>query len=181
MTATHSFAASLAWGEEASTEPFWEAVYRKAFPGLVTISRNAADNAAQRLGIDRWIHLGNGKTLTVDEKRRKRERPDVLLEYLSNDRSGAVGWIEKDLPIDFLAYGYVESGRCLLFPWPFLRRAWLHWAPEWKRKAKAREGGFQCVEACNATYSTHSIAVPTSLLLAAVKNASIIDVAGVLP
>lgn len=174
----HSFEESLAWGEEASAEPFWDAVYRKAFPDLVTISRNAANNSAQRLGIDRWIHLSSGKTLTVDEKRRKLDRQDILLEYLSNDRTNAPGWIEKDLQIDFLAYAFVESGRCYLFCWPMLRRTWIAFKEEWLHRAYAEDPGFRLIEARNRGYTTKSIAVPTTVLLSAVKNASIIDVNG---
>ena len=33
--ATHEFEPQLAWSEKQGDEPFWEAVYRKAFPGMV--------------------------------------------------------------------------------------------------------------------------------------------------
>lgn len=173
----HSFKESLAWGEEASAEPFWEAVYRRAFPDMVSLSRNNAHNTGQRLGIDRWISLSSGKVLAIDEKRRRIERDDILLEYRSNDRTGAPGWINKDLQIDFLAYAFIESRRCYLFPWLLLRRAWLRFGEEWHHKAFGRELGFTLIEAQNPGYVTKSVAVPTSLLLAAVKNASIIDLA----
>lgn len=171
----HSFAKSLAWGEEASCEPFWEAVYRKAFPSVVSISRNGAANGAQWLGIDRWVCLSNGKVLTVDEKRRKLERDDILLEYVSNDRTNAPGWVKKNLQIDFLAYAFIESRRCYLFPWLLLRQSWQTYGEEWLHRAFAREPGFRLVEAQNPGYVTKSVAVPTRLLLEAVSRASIID------
>lgn len=178
---THDFEASLAWGESASEEQFWEAVYFRAFPGIVSLSRSGRDNVAQRvLGIDRYVHLSSGKTLAIDEKRRRKDWGDVLLEWMSDDVSGAPGWIEKDLQIDFLAYGFVESKRCLLFCWPMLRRAWLRFGDEWKQKAEQGADGFKVVVADNVgrsggRYRTHGVAVPTSELLAAVKNAAIID------
>jgi hypothetical protein len=98
---THDFETSHAFGEAAGDDPLWEAFYRKAFPGLVGTLKSGRGVAAQYAGIDRWLCMSNGKTLTVDEKKRSKDYDDVALEYLSNDRTGAPGWIEKDLAIDY--------------------------------------------------------------------------------
>lgn len=165
----HDFRERLAWSEQASAEPFWNAVYRKAFPNLVNHMQASGDTVSQRLGIDRVIILANGKTLYIDEKKRSREYGDILLEYLSNDTTGAPGWIEKDLAIDYLAYAFMQSQRCYLFPWPMLRRAWFAYCKQWQEQ-------YEPVIASNRGYRTWSIPVPIMVLRKAVALASVIDV-----
>lgn len=182
MADCHAFRESLERGEAARNEPFWLAVYQKAFPGMVAAVRNdcrAQDkaNAAQYAGIDRWVCLSNGKTMSVDEKVRDKDYGDILLEYTSNDRTCAPGWMEKDLAIDWLAYAIVPSRKCYLFSWPMLRRAWLHFGADWREKGRLKQGGFRLVEAPNPTYNTLSVAVPRAVLMEAVQLATIIVVA----
>lgn len=99
------FRRDLAWGESTSVEPFWEATYRKAFPGFSAMVRNDGRNVAQYRGIDRIVLLTSGAVLRIDEKRRRKDYGDVLLEVVANDARGEAGWMEQDLEIDYLAYG----------------------------------------------------------------------------
>jgi hypothetical protein len=96
----HDFKERLEFSESASGEPFWDAIYRKAFPGMVSHMPCPGDTQSQRLGIDRLILLSSGRVLAIDEKKREQDYNDILLEYLSNDSTGAPGWIEKELQID---------------------------------------------------------------------------------
>src|SRR3990167_1365330 len=116
----NDFHTDLAYSNAMSDEKFWDAIYRKAFPNIVNHMICTGNTASQRIGIDRIIHLSNGNSLKVDEKKRRREYDDILLEFVSNDIAGAPGWIEKDLAIDYLAYAFMESKRCYLFPWQML-------------------------------------------------------------
>jgi hypothetical protein len=165
---THDFTAEREFSETAGSEPFWDAVYRQAFPNLVAHMPCPGDFASQRMGIDRVLLLSNGKTLAIDEKKRREVYTDILLEYISVDTTQAPGWMEKDLAIDFLAYAFMPTQRVYLLPWPILRRAWLHYGAEWKRK-------FRSVPGKNPTYTTWSIAVPIGVLLQAVSNAQIVQ------
>jgi len=167
----HRFDDSLAWGEQAAHEPFWDAIFRKAFPDFVSMASNSSHNSAQYRGIDRWVHLSSGQTLTIDIKARGKERPDILLEVISNDRTNTPGWIEKDLAIDFLAYGFVESRVAYLFPWQSLRRAWRTNREAWTANAHAGRDGFFYAKAPNPGYHTHSVCVPTRALRGAVATA----------
>lgn len=169
ITTPHDFRERLAFSEAASAEPFWDAVYRKAFPDLVNHMQTTGATASQRSGIDRVLHLRNGRTIYIDEKKREQEYPDILLEYVSVDTTGAPGWIEKDLTIDYIAYAFMPTHRCYLFPWLMLRRAWLHHGNEWKRQ-------YRIVVAQNKGYKTYSVAIPTNVLRKAVSVAQIIDV-----
>ena len=76
----HNFDDDLAFSEVASFEAFWDAVYRKAFPNMVSHMPCPGDFASQRMGIDRIILLSNGKTLAIDEKKRREVYDDVLLD-----------------------------------------------------------------------------------------------------
>lgn len=163
----HSFVNDNNYSFAASDEPFWDAVYRKAFPNMVSHIANPIDSPAQRMGIDRSILLTSGKTLYVDEKKRREVYDDVLLEYLSNDKTGAPGWIEKDLNIDYIAYAFMPTKQCLLLPWPILQRAWSAYGNHWKAT-------YFNVPAKNPTYTTYSVAVPIKELRKAIGQATLV-------
>ena len=165
----HDFRERLAWGEAKSCEPFWEAVYRKAFPNMVGHMLCSGSNDNQRRGVDRVIQLANGHTLYVDEKKRAKDYPDILLEYVSVSTTSAPGWMEKDLAIDYLAYAFMPSKRVYLFPWLMLQRAWQYHKNEWIKS-------FRIIKAQNNGYETLSVAVPLTEVRKAVYNAWIIDV-----
>lgn len=164
----HDFNERNEWSKKAKQEAFWEAVYQQAFPSIVKCEF-ITDLVHQRNGVDRLLTLSNGITLTVDEKARDRfDTGDILLEYLSNDRTGAPGWIEKDATIDYLAVGFVPSKRCYLFDWRMLRQAWFKHKDAWMVQ-------YRLPPADNRTYKTWSVAVPIKVLQSAMLNAMIID------
>ncbi len=169
MSVAHDFEEQLAYSEEASQEAFWDAVYRKAFPTLVNHMPCPGDVESQRMGIDRLILLSNGQTLKIDEKKRRKDRNDVLLEYVSVDTTGAPGWVEKDLAIDYIAYAFMPSRQCLLMPWPQLRRAWFGFKDQWLRK-------YKIPPVPNKGYHTLCVAVPIPVLQNAIAKASLIRV-----
>ena len=147
-------------------EEFWSAIYNKAFPNLVNMMACPGDYASQRMGIDRVLLLSNGKVLKIDEKKREKEYNDILLEYLSNDQTNAPGWIEKDLAIDYLAYAFIQSRRCYLFPWAILRRAWMDNRQDWKQKVSDHTGTQMRLT------PQYSVAVPHQHALTARNRAS---------
>lgn len=167
-SSVNNFREDLVFSQAASDEAFWNAIYIKAFPNLVNQMLTSGDTKAQRMGIDRVLHLSNGRTIYIDEKKRRREYNDILLEYVSVDRTGKPGWIEKDLSIDYLAYAFMQSQRVYLYPWLLLRRAWLQYGSGWISQ-------YGTVTAKNRTYNTLSVPVPTSILKKAVSTASVIQ------
>jgi len=166
--ATHDFQGQLAFSEKASDEPFWDKVYRKAFPSMVNHMLASGDVKSQRMGIDRVVLLSSGKTLYIDEKKRKEVYDDILLEHISVDTTGSPGWMDKDLAIDYLAYAFMPTRKVYLFPWDMLRRAWLHYRREWI-------GKYPEIIANNGSYKTVSVAVPIGVLRSAVSNATVIE------
>jgi hypothetical protein len=170
----HDFKTSLARSHEYEDAPWWEDVYAKAFPGYAAAISVRADGWAQRGGIDRVITLKSGKTVTVDEKIREEDWPDILLERWSDRDRKTPGWIQKDLACDFIAYAFVPTQRCYLFPFLTLRAAWILEGRRWCELAQDKLGGFSGVLAKNNGYTTESIAVPTDILLASIRQAMVV-------
>jgi len=164
----NNFNEDLKFSEQAGHEDFWQVIYKKAFPDIVFAQICTGKCAGQYLGIDRVIQLKSGKTLYIDEKKRRTEYNDIALEFISNDQTNTRGWIEKDLLIDYLAYAFISSKRCYLFPWHLLIRAWNHYKADWHKK-------YRLIEAQNPGYKTLSRAIPINILLSSVRNASIIE------
>lgn len=167
----HNFTESLRFSQEQADAPWWEGVYRQAFPGFASMTCVRKDGWAQRGGIDRVITLMSGKVLTVDEKVRSEDWPDILLEYWSSVEHRRPGWVAKDLACDFLAYAFVPSQTCYLLPFPTLRRAWRKYKDAWVRWGQGRSQGYSIRDARNDGYTTRSVAVPIPSLLAALSDA----------
>jgi hypothetical protein len=168
-TQLHDFHERNSWSLSKGHEPFWFAVYQKAFPSLVSADL-VTDLKYQRMGVDRLLALGNGIQLTVDEKKREcTDTGDILLEYKHTGLYNADGWIEKDLTIDYLAYAFIPNRRCYLFDWRMLQRAWCQHKNEWMLKC-------QHIKSPNKRYETWCLAVPTPILQRAVLSATVIEV-----
>jgi hypothetical protein len=164
----HDFRDSMEHAAEYVDAPWWMAVYRTAFPDLCAAVSVRADGWAQRGGIDRVLTLVSGKTLTVDEKVREKDWPDIALEYWSDRDRRIPGWVAKDLACDFIAYAFVPSQTCHLLPFQALRRAWRLNHRKWVRE-------YPKVEAQNKGWLTVSVAVPTRVLLSAISDAMTIS------
>lgn len=164
MTApVHTFKDQLHYAQSQDLDSWWNARYAETFPGLSGIVRNHAFGRAQLLGVDTVLVLPNGKTITLDEKTRKTWYGDIALEHTSSTRPFKPGWIEKDLAIDYLAYGVPTEDRCFFLPWPILRAAWIANRDQWKSQ-------YPDVVAKNPTYSSLSTPVPLKVLLVAMSH-----------
>ena len=160
----HDFAESLAASHAASDLAIWEQIYRLAFPTFCAMVDHREDGEDQRAGIDRSVILANSKQLLIDEKVRWSKYSDILLEYLSNDRTGAPGWVCKPLRADYIAYAVAPLGRAYLLPVIQLQIAWARNADLWKAQ-------YSIPPAKNNGYSTHSVAVPPERLFPAIGGA----------
>lgn len=169
VSPVHTFEESLARSEARADAHWWLPVYREAFPDLESAVCVRQDGWAQRGGIDRVLTLGSGKTLSVDEKVREEDWPDILLEYWSALETKTPGWIAKGQACDLIAYAFVPSETCYLLPFQTLRRAWFVNRKDWVRS-------FQRVEAKNKPrngkpYTTVSVAVPINVLMRSLNDA----------
>ena len=164
----HDFQKSLERSHQYADAPWWLEVYREAFPNLASAVCVRDDGWAQRGGIDRILTLTSGKTLSVDEKVRDEDWPDILLEYWSNEGRKVPGWVAKDLACDFIAYAFVPSQTCYLLPFQTLRAAWRKNHKVWVKRHKR-------IEAENPGYVTVSVAVPIPVLMSALSDAMKIE------
>lgn len=169
----HNFADSLAKSHAQADAPWWGIVYRNAFPDFVSMVCVRKDGWAQRGGIDRVITLESGKTITVDEKVRDGDWPDILWEYWSNHGKRVRGWCAKALACDYIAYAFIPTQVCYLLPALQIRRAWRMYGREWVGKGETGTDGFCIVDARNDGYVTRSVAVPIEVTLSAIRDALI--------
>lgn len=167
----HDFAGQLAYSESANDEPFWQSFYRQVFPTLIACTPTPGDVLAQRNGVDRVIVLANGTVIRIDEKKRPETYPDILLEYISVDTTGAPGWIEKELTIEYLAYAFMDTKQVYLLDWQILKRAWRKYGNRWKAR-------YRTIKAPNRSYNTISVAIPTQTLMAAMQEPILVDLKG---
>jgi hypothetical protein len=166
----HSFTRDLALSQGEADAPFWQDVYRQAFPTMGYTYVIAKDGWAQRGGVDRVVCLESGKQFHIEQKVRRPVYNDILLEYWSNAEARKPGWIAQDALTDYLAYAFLPTKRCYLFDWATLRRVWLHHRGAWVRAGKRNMDGFRHIVAPNDGYSTVSVAVPIPALLAALQS-----------
>ena len=170
----NDFRADLSFSLSQSAEPFWEFTYRAFFDGFQKMQSTGDDMAMQRAGIDRVVYLSSGQRVKIDEKIRREAYPDILIEHLSNDKTGALGWIFKPLAIDFLAYAFLPTRKVYMLDWHALKRAWKTNGEAWKAKYKT-------VSARNSGYNTISTAIPTDVLCSAMVVSSIVSVSPEIP
>ncbi|MEO0597600.1 MAG: hypothetical protein AAF126_15940, partial [Chloroflexota bacterium] len=133
-------------------------------------------------GIDRIIHLSNGRVLRIDEKKREKDYGDILLEThhtkgkSPHSEKVALGWIQKDLFIDYLAYAVIPSQVVYVFDWLLLRRAFVSNKVNWWHKANSTKNkAYMLSSANNGKYHTHGLCVPISDLQKAVQNSSVVN------
>jgi len=161
----HNFHASLAASHLAEDLPFWEEVYRKAFPDMRAMINHREDGDHQRAGIDRSIILGNSKQILVDEKTRWKVYEDIALEVWSDKDRLSPGWVCKPLLADYIAYAIAPLGRCYLLPVIQLQEAWRVNGGEWSDRYF-----HPCAnnELDGRTWVTESVAVPVDILFSAI-------------
>lgn len=165
MSEFNDFDDSLKISDSEEIEKILKEVYLKYFPNMVGMIKNESKKSnSQEKGVDRIIYLDNLKTITIDEKIRKDDYADFLLEYVSNDYTGAVGWIEKDLSIDYILYVILSTKKAFLLDWRILKITWDFNKVEWKKKYGTITAGNAYFNGYNYNngynYTTISIAIP---------------------
>lgn len=163
----NDFNECLEMSHEADKLPFWHDVYKKAFPSMVEMVNHRQNGWHQMAGIDRSIVLDTSKQILVDEKVRGRNKKtgkvyrDISLEHISNDKTGALGWVCKPLACDYIAYAIAPLGLCYILPVNQLQIAWSKNKEEWIQAYKERP-------AKNRNYNTWFVPVPVNVVFKAI-------------
>lgn len=129
-----NFGNDLKFSHDQANAPFWEEVYRMAFPDFATMTDVRKDGWAQRGGIDRIVLTSSGMEWKIDEKVRRDDYGDIALEYLSDQDAGTPGWVCKDLACHFINYAILPTKQCYLLPVAPLQYAWRKWGEYWKKQ-----------------------------------------------
>jgi len=172
----HDFHKDLKDSHSNSEQKMWEYIYRIYFHDFQNMSSIIDSLKLQRLGVDRIITLKSEKEILIDEKIRRSDygKGDILLEYLSNDSTGALGWIEKTLRCDYIAYAILPTRQCWILPVPQLQGAWKANKERWLAK-------YDLPPAQNDGYKTYSCGVPADVLLFAIYRNMCVDYSEVDP
>lgn len=162
----HRFSDQLEYSTDLSDEPAWTAFYHRLWPDMHLCFRVDGSSQMQRDGIDREIILNNGRRFLIDEKKRKKDYGDVLLEEWSvffgeGDSRNKIGWaLDGTKRCDFIAYAVPVAAKCYLLPFELLRQAFVVNRSAWLRK-------FPVVDAWNEGYVTRSVPIQWQVLKAA--------------
>lgn len=132
---------------------FWLFAYFKMFNGITEVEDKTADMDYQKVGIDTIVRLKNGKFFFIDEKIRRKNYGDFLVEIVSNDIKNTPGWVRKSLIIDFIAYAIEETKEIYFIPFLELQKLYEQKEAEWKQK-------YEHKYADNFHYRTESLAIP---------------------
>jgi len=141
--------------EERENEMF-DRFYFRTFPSLDTI-HFAEDMETQRKGIDKILKFKSGYTVTIDEKKRRKDYGDILLELWSVWERKKRGWLYT-CQCDYIVYAVMPTKKVYLLPTLLLKKAWLKNHSNWLVKYKR-------IDAKNKGYITKSIAIPAEELL----------------
>lgn len=163
-TKAADFAADLAFSHAQADQPFWEQIYRLAFPDMASMTNVRKDGWAQRGGIDRVITTASGRVWKIDEKVRRQKWNDILLELQSDIARNLPGWVIKDLACDFIAYAFLPTRECFLLPVAPLQRAWREHGAVWRKRYGTRE-------APNNGWRTLNCPVPIPVLMEKIAEA----------
>jgi hypothetical protein len=181
MSAVHTMRDQLDYSHRQADAPWWEEVYRQAFPDMDQMIDLRDDMERQRQGIDRAIVLRGGRHVFVDEKARKECWPDMALEvqsvYPKNGRppfedvpnSSTKGWARNPKLCDYVAYAFVPCRTCYLLPLLSVRSMMDRHGGEFIERAGdsvvgpgngLKRGEYGWIVAPNDLYDSISIAVP---------------------
>jgi hypothetical protein len=134
----HSFEKDLAASQGVKVNGDVKKILLEQFPGAVDVTKS--ETAEDKHGVDYWVHLDNGKRLSVDLKSRNDDpvekfgEDDVTLE-VSSVSGKKVGWtLDGNKQCDFILFFFKPTKRFILLPFPQLLAVAKSNMETWKRK-----------------------------------------------
>jgi hypothetical protein len=137
----------------------FDSFYYRVFPNLANIEF-VEDMERQRKGIDKVLHFQSGYKVTIDEKKRRKDYGDILLEIWSVHESKKRGWLYYS-ECDYIVYAIMPSHKVYLLPTFLLKKAWLSNRHTWSAE-------YGEIPSHNKTYTTINVPVPVDILLGAI-------------
>jgi hypothetical protein len=151
----NDFDTDLEYSLSESENEMFDRFYYRVFPALEKIE--VVDDLERQLqGIDKVLHFRNGKAVLIDEKKRRTDYGDIIIEIWSNTEKKKAGWVFKPMT-DYVVYAVMPSKKCYLLPSLLLKI--------WVKRNWNNLSDYKKVVAKNTGYTTTSYAVPTQKLL----------------
>jgi len=157
----NDFDVDLQYSLDQRENELFDSFYYRIFPGLRRI-KLVEDLDLQKKGIDKILYFKDGRILTIDEKKRRKDYGDILLEIWSIWEQRKPGWLYT-CQSDYIVYAIMSSKKVYLLPVLLLKRAWIMNGKNWIKS-------YDIISANNKTYTTKSIAIPTNVLLEAISK-----------
>jgi len=158
----NNFKEDLIYSLEENYNDTIDSFYYNKFPHLKNIII-VEDLNLQKRGIDKILVLDSGKEIMVDEKKRRKDYGDILLEEYSNFEKKKKGWLARDKYTDYITYIITESNTIYLLPFLILQIVWIKNYTKWLNKYGRKF-------APNIGYKTSNIPIPTNILLDEIKK-----------
>jgi len=143
-------------------------------------------------GIDKLLKTREGKILKLEEKIRKKDWGDFLIEIIADNRYGKIdkknrkisitkkkglGWGFKDYSTDMILYFFEESNSGNLFSWKKFQKTFKENFLNWLELAEKNRNGFTLKKAWNfdqakkEKFFSLNIAIPKNIFFEAyIKN-----------
>lgn len=158
---THNFASQLEYSLLKGEDIFFDMFYHRTFPNLLSV-RFVENLPTQKKGIDKILTFNNGIEVWVDEKKRKKDYGDILLEIWSVWEQKKLGWLYTSQS-DYIVYAVMTNMKVYLLPTFLLRQAWITNKDSWLKT-------YKWIDAKNVGYTTKSKAIPVNILLPAIAK-----------
>ena len=156
------FQMELAYSLEERGNEMFDKFYFRVFPHLKSIEL-VKDINLQKLGIDKILIFESNKRIFIDEKKRRKDYGDILLEEYSDFDNKKIGWLSRSKFTDYIVYALMDTKKIYLLPFQLLQLAWISnygkWLNEYGRKFSNNEN-----------YRTSNIPIPTEILLESIKQ-----------
>ncbi len=149
-----------------------------SFMGPIMRIDSIKDKNMQFAGIDKLILFSNGKTLKLEEKVRRKDYGDLLIEIIADNNFATydhntnvfestqprgIGWGMKDYSSDLLFYFIETESKGFIFSWKKFQAIFKGYLPIWYKLALEKKQGFSLKIAKNKGYDTINIAVPKNV------------------
>ncbi|WP_448380910.1 hypothetical protein [Gloeomargarita sp.] len=169
------FKRDLNFSQSPENEPLWASFYQRLFGEdlIGTVRLDGSNNVWQKSGADRLAVVGCGRCYTIDEKLRRSDWDDILLEYASVARRTGDTWeivkpgwaTDSTKSVDFIAYALPKRQAVYVLPFLFLRLAVQKNFDKWRKDRRVK-----LIEAVNSSYVSLSLAVPVDMLMKAISE-----------
>ena len=150
------FDLDLKYSLESGESEMFDKFYFRVFRNLDKVE-TVSDLVLQKQGIDKKLHFKNTKVVLIDEKKRRKNYGDILLEEWSNEERKIPGWLGGSKLTDYIVYATMDTKKIYLLPFLLLQKVWVKNYAELKQKFGVKRSN-------NSFYTTSNIAVPTDLI-----------------